>query len=111
MEMAFGLIAFFVLVFAVLFCAVGVMTVASAVNAWLGPREEKADPYGHCGACGYSTRGLQSDVCPECGADLREVGRIYPHADMVRDMVGLVVVLTIAVLAILAFGAIFVGAR
>ena len=23
-----------------------------------------------CSRCGYSTRGLQSDVCPECGASL-----------------------------------------
>ena len=27
-----------------------------------------------CGSCGYSTRGLQSFQCPECGSDLRRVG-------------------------------------
>ena len=27
-----------------------------------------------CGKCGYSVKGLESMTCPECGADLREVG-------------------------------------
>ena len=27
-----------------------------------------------CGSCGYSVQGLPSFTCPECGADLREVG-------------------------------------
>lgn len=27
-----------------------------------------------CGKCGYSVRGLTQLNCPECGADLREVG-------------------------------------
>ena len=27
-----------------------------------------------CGRCGYSVKGLESFNCPECGADLREVG-------------------------------------
>eukprot|EP00752_Nemacystus_decipiens_P015798 g14108.t1 len=27
-----------------------------------------------CGRCGYPTRGITSFECPECGADLREVG-------------------------------------
>ena len=29
---------------------------------------------GVCGRCGYSVKGLESLNCPECGADLREVG-------------------------------------
>lgn len=29
---------------------------------------------GACGKCGYTTRGIGSFLCPECGADLREVG-------------------------------------
>lgn len=32
----------------------------------------KAEPA--CGKCGYAVRGLSSFTCPECGADLREVG-------------------------------------
>ena len=27
-----------------------------------------------CGACGYITKALTTFNCPECGADLREVG-------------------------------------
>lgn len=27
-----------------------------------------------CGGCGYAVRGLEALNCPECGADLREVG-------------------------------------
>lgn len=27
-----------------------------------------------CGQCGYAVRGLTTFTCPECGADLREVG-------------------------------------
>ncbi len=33
-----------------------------------------------CGACGYPTRGIAELVCPECGADLREVGIRPPGA-------------------------------
>ena len=29
---------------------------------------------GQCGACGYAVRGVSTFSCPECGADLREVG-------------------------------------
>lgn len=31
-----------------------------------------------CGQCGYAVRGLGGLVCPECGADLREVGIVTP---------------------------------
>jgi len=31
-----------------------------------------------CGACGYAVAGLESLKCPECGADLREVGIVTP---------------------------------
>jgi hypothetical protein len=34
---------------------------------------------GACGACGYSTLGLTSLVCPECGADFRTAGIRTPH--------------------------------
>jgi hypothetical protein len=32
-----------------------------------------------CGACGYAVRGVQTTSCPECGADLREVGIARPR--------------------------------
>ncbi|XAM00010.1 hypothetical protein OT109_01215 [Phycisphaeraceae bacterium D3-23] len=31
-----------------------------------------------CGKCGYPARGLNTFECPECGADLREVGIVTP---------------------------------
>lgn len=31
-----------------------------------------------CGGCGYCVRGLETFTCPECGADLREVGILTP---------------------------------
>jgi hypothetical protein len=31
-----------------------------------------------CGRCGYAVRGLLGLTCPECGADLREVGIVTP---------------------------------
>jgi class 3 adenylate cyclase len=39
-------------------------------------RRPGSDPA--CGKCGYAVRGLTTFVCPECGADLREVGIIPP---------------------------------
>ena len=39
-------------------------------------KARKRDPAvsGTCGRCGYMVRGLTTFSCPECGADLREVG-------------------------------------
>lgn len=31
-----------------------------------------------CGRCGYDVKGLESLICPECGADLREIGTRSP---------------------------------
>ncbi|MDP9173740.1 MAG: hypothetical protein M3O30_07725 [Planctomycetota bacterium] len=31
-----------------------------------------------CGQCGYCVRGIAGLICPECGADLREVGIVPP---------------------------------
>lgn len=36
-----------------------------------------------CGKCGYAVRGASGLACPECGADLREVG-IKPVTGDVR---------------------------
>src|SRR5688500_245114 len=32
-----------------------------------------------CGQCGYSTRGLTTLICPECGSDFRRVGIATTH--------------------------------
>ena len=41
-------------------------------NPFLSRDTADTDPA--CGRCGYLTRGISSLHCPECGADLREVG-------------------------------------
>jgi len=47
-----------------------------------------------CGKCGYSVRGLPTFTCPECGADLREVGIITPsRSGMSPTMRGAILVL------------------
>ena len=35
---------------------------------------EFGTPEWECGACGYDMRGLDSGVCPECGAEREEKG-------------------------------------
>lgn len=48
------------------------MLIASVAIA-LKTKRPTADG-GACGRCGYNVRGVASLTCPECGADLREVG-------------------------------------
>ena len=54
-----------------------------------------------CGACGYQVQGLQSLNCPECGADLREVG-IVPLATRGKWSTP-VVLIVIAVVSLVLF--------
>jgi hypothetical protein len=35
-------------------------------------RRAKAQAAAACGSCGYSTAGLPTPTCPECGSDIRE---------------------------------------
>ncbi len=61
---------FFLLV--VLIILVGVPGVVSLLVWFMARRSEKGEQ--SCGKCGYSVRHLTTFSCPECGADLREVG-------------------------------------
>ena len=51
-----------------------------AAALWLGLRRNQAnrvtDP--SCGQCRYIVRGLEGNICPECGSDLRVVGILQP---------------------------------
>jgi hypothetical protein len=38
-------------------------------------RKKSSDQLPRCGQCGYIVHLLESRRCPECGADLRVVGR------------------------------------
>ena len=70
--------------FWVVFVATGGLLV---LLAWLGSRRRRLNPRQvaestgdiGCAHCGYDVRGLPSDICPECGSDLNEVGRIAPQ--------------------------------
>lgn len=51
----------------------GAASVVLAIRLFSGRKRAAGGPMS-CGACGYQVQGLQSMSCPECGADLREVG-------------------------------------
>ncbi|WP_432799113.1 hypothetical protein [Poriferisphaera sp. WC338] len=54
----------------------GWVLVGVVLVCW-GYAKQKKDSHvtsGRCGGCGYITQGLSRFDCPECGADLREVG-------------------------------------
>ena len=48
-------------------------------------RKPKAQDAATCGQCGYVVRGIASMNCPECGADLREVGIVPPGTGRSRS--------------------------
>jgi hypothetical protein len=56
------------------------LIIAAGTAVWLIVRlrgRRVTDPV--CGRCGYAVRGLPTFTCPECGADLREVGILTPR--------------------------------
>ncbi len=70
--------------FWIVYAAVGVLLV---YLAWYGGGRRKLTPREIaqadaavivCAMCGYNVRGLPGQICPECGSDLDEVGRLTP---------------------------------
>lgn len=58
---------------------IGVLCVSAILtSARRRPGDTPLDS-GACGQCGYSVRGVSELWCPECGADLREVGIDRPR--------------------------------
>ena len=55
-----------------LIVVLGLVVAAIAVIVVLGRRGGLRRP--SCGSCGYAVAGLDGLICPECGADLRDVG-------------------------------------
>lgn len=41
---------------------------------WVSGGRSRSSGAMACGGCGYAVRGLEALNCPECGADLRQVG-------------------------------------
>lgn len=54
-------------------------------------RRPRGGPLPSCGSCGYAVRGIETLVCPECGADLREVGIETPKRKGAVTPLGFVV--------------------
>jgi hypothetical protein len=75
-------------------------------TAWAAVRRrdvgESGDGGPVCGACSYSTLGLASLTCPECGGDLRAVGIITPRTPRPRLGFGAACVAFTAALAAIA---------
>ncbi len=57
-----------------------------------------------CGKCGYAVRGLSQLNCPECGADLREVG-IKRLGSPRRRTIGMVLTIICGLLLLTCCGA------
>ena len=56
-----------------------------------------------CGSCGYGVRGLSQLSCPECGADLREVG-IQRGGSPGRRLTGIVLTCICGAMVLLGCG-------
>lgn len=55
-----------------------VLIIGSLVALWRAVYRPSKNELAKCAACSYAVRGVESFTCPECGADLREVGIIPP---------------------------------
>ena len=51
---------------------------AVLATSWIRVLRRPKSDLPTCGACAYAVRGVSSLFCPECGADLREVGIVTP---------------------------------
>jgi len=60
-------------------CVFAVATMVAPLFAWW-QRRRVVDEDGVCAGCGYAVRGLSGPICPECGADINDVGLRYPSA-------------------------------
>ena len=59
----------------VAFAPLAVIAALLSVALWSHARGQRTDgDAATCGSCGYLMRSISSFECPECGADLREVG-------------------------------------
>ena len=59
--------------------AAAAFLIVVAIVWWRRTGRRQAAVMPLCGKCGYCVRGVPTFTCPECGADLREVGIVGPH--------------------------------
>lgn len=83
-------------IFVLLLLLIGVVAGGAAIVILLRRRKQAATGAPACGACGYEVAGLEQLRCPECGADLREVGIRTPQMGMMSARL-------LAVLAVLGW--------
>lgn len=89
-----------------LFVVLPLIGLITGVVLWIVGARQSANGRGmSCGRCGYSVAGLTQLMCPECGADLREVGIVSAAASPAMRIIGMVltfVCLGVLLLVILA---------
>lgn len=90
----------------VIFLVIPVLLLVGLVTGivlWATSGGGKASQGMSCGACGYSVKGLTQLNCPECGADLREVG-IGSGSKPGRRMAGMILTIGCGSLVLLSCG-------
>lgn len=103
-------------IFVLLLLVLVALAISVALNRWwisaATPKPSRFPRNGgglaSCGQCGYAVRGIQSLICPECGADLREVGIIRPGQSGSGAAITVLIVMlysiTFLIASIVAFG-------
>ncbi|MBT8484290.1 MAG: hypothetical protein HKO59_04405 [Phycisphaerales bacterium] len=56
------------------------LAIACVLLLMMASKRRRTVPHPSCGQCKYAVAGLETLTCPECGADLREVGILTPGA-------------------------------
>jgi len=89
MDTSFALILLLLLLVLLLLLAAGLI---SGIILWLRGGWSRGDGQMACGSCAYPVNGLSALNCPECGADLREVG-INPSKSSGKRTLGIILTL------------------
>ena len=108
-QLAFGRILVLLLLVAFVVLLVGVVI---SIVVLLIRRGRGTTDGGTCGGCGYMVRGLSTLRCPECGADLREVGINKPAKRSSKALTILIILLGVLLfLSCTCTGMMFWGIR
>lgn len=86
--------------FGILLIALALLAVRVIWRAVALPRNAVTEP--SCAKCHYPTAGLVSNICPECGSDLKVVGLLTPLSMMKRRGGIAAAIVAVSYLAVLA---------
>ena len=100
--------ASFVGLFFLLIALLVVVGLIVGIVLWATSGGGKGDGGMSCGSCGYAVRGLTQYNCPECGADLREVG-IKKVGSPGRRTTGMVLTIACGSLCLMGCGLTAIG--